>query len=102
MSEQKYPDIRLLLLSILKSLDDDSLCNSSKIENISSSCEDNIVGLSSTAIESDAIEELELWRTMEKHLKNYGELWRTHEEQWKTMKNNEELWRNRKMLKVSL
>ena len=58
MSEQKYPDIRLLLLSILKSLDDDSLCNSSKIENISSSCEDNIVGLSSTAIESDAFEEL--------------------------------------------
>ena len=58
MSEQKYPDIRLLLLSILKSLDGDSLCNSSKIESISSSCEDNIVGLSSTAIESDAFEEL--------------------------------------------
>ena len=58
MSEQKYPDIRLLLLSILKSLDGDSLCNSSKICSISSSCEDNIVGLSSTAIESDAFEEL--------------------------------------------
>ena len=58
MSEQKYPDIRLLLLSILKSLDGDSLGNSSKIESISSSCEDNIVGLSSTAIESDAFEEL--------------------------------------------
>ena len=56
--EQKYPDIRSLLLLILKSLDGDFLCNSSKIESTSSSCEDNIVGLSSTAIESDAFEEL--------------------------------------------
>ena len=56
MSEQKYPDIRSLLL--LKALDGDFLCNSSKIESISSSCEDNTVGLSSTAVESDPFEEL--------------------------------------------
>ena len=43
---------------MLKSLDGDFLYNSSKIESTSSSCEDNIVGLSSTAIESDAFEEL--------------------------------------------
>ena len=61
MSEQKYPDIRSLLL--LKALD--FLCNASKIENISSFCEDNIVGLPSTAIESDAFEELaELVQTL--------------------------------------
>ena len=65
MSEQKYPDIRSLLLLILKSLDGDFLCNSSKIESTSSSCEDNIVWLSSTAIESDAFEELaELVQTL--------------------------------------
>ena len=56
MSERKYPDTRSLLL--LKALNGDFLCNSSKIESISSSCEDNIVGLSSTAIESDAFEKL--------------------------------------------
>ena len=43
---------------MLKSLDGDFLYNSSKIESTSSSCEDNIVELSSTAIESDALEEL--------------------------------------------
>ena len=63
MSEQKYPDIRSLLL--LKALDGDFLCNSSKIEITSSSCEDSTVGLSSTAIEPDAFEELdELVRTL--------------------------------------
>ena len=63
MSEQKYPDIRSLLL--LKALDGDFLCNSSKIEITSSSCKDNTVGLSSTAIEPDAFEELdELVRTL--------------------------------------
>ena len=63
MSEQKYPDIRSLIL--LKALDGDFLCNSSKIESISSCCEDNIVGLSSTATESDAFEELaELVQTL--------------------------------------
>ena len=43
---------------MLKSLEGDILYNSSKIESTSSSCEDNIVGLSSTAIESGAFEEL--------------------------------------------
>ena len=63
MSEQKSPDIRSLIL--LKTLDGDFLCNSSKIESIFSSREDNIVGLSSTAIESDAFEELaELVQTL--------------------------------------
>ena len=63
MSEQKSPDIRSLIL--LKTLDGDFLCNSSKIESIFSSSEDNIVGLSSTAIESDAFEELaELVQTL--------------------------------------
>ena len=43
---------------MLKSLDGDFLYNSSKIESTSWSCEDNIVGSSSTAIESGAFEEL--------------------------------------------
>ena len=49
MSELIYPDIRSLLL--LKALDGHFLSNSSKTESISSSCEDNIVGISSTVIE---------------------------------------------------
>ena len=63
MSEQKYVHIRSLLL--LKALDGDFLCNSSNFESISSSCEDNMLGLSSAAIESDAFEELaELVQTL--------------------------------------
>ena len=63
MSEQKYPDIRSLLL--LESLDGDFFCNSSKTESISSSYEDNILGLSSTTIKFDAFEELaELVKTL--------------------------------------
>ena len=56
MSEQKYPDIRSLLL--LEALDSDFVCNSSKIESISWSCEDNIVGLFSSILEFDAFEEI--------------------------------------------
>ena len=52
-------------LLLLEALDGDFLCNSSKIESISSSCEDDIVGLSSTTIESYAFEELaELVQTL--------------------------------------
>ena len=53
VSEQKYPDILSLLQ--LEVLDGDCFSNSSKIEIISSSSEDNILA-SSTTIESDALE----------------------------------------------
>ena len=63
MSEQKYPAIRSL--SLLEALDGNFLYNSSKIEIISSSCEDDIVGLISITLESDALEELaELVQTL--------------------------------------
>ena len=83
MSEQEYPDIRLLLLSISKSLDGDSLCNSSKIESTSSSCEDNIVGLSSAAIESDAFEELaELVQTLGGEISTLEVLFNSSSSNW--------------------
>ena len=81
VSEQKYPDTRSLQL--LKVLDGEFLCNYSKIESISSSCEDNIVGLSSTAVESDAIEELaELVQTIGGEISTLEVLFNSSSSNW--------------------
>ena len=83
MSEQKYPDIRSLLLLILKSLDGGFLCYSSKIESTSSSCEHNIVWLSSTAIESNAFEELaELGQTLGGEISTLQVLFNSSSSNW--------------------